>query len=227
MSTFTQLNNKPLDYTLRSIESLDWITLTLVGIFALLAVTRFAYPRRFSEFIQLPITDKYFSLQGKGYEINHPFNVLLFSIQVLCFSLFIFLLLSVFQPNMIAGQWFFIQLTTGIVVFVLLKYVFEKIIAHIFSIEEVINRYLYEKLSYASLLALLLLIGNILFFYIVNPSKLLLWIAMGIILLLFVISLFSSFKRNGNIILTHFFYFILYLCALEIAPYIIVYKLIA
>ena len=38
------------------------------------------------------------------------------------------------------------------------------------------------------------------------------------------IALFYSYKTNGKLIITNFFYFILYLCALEISPYIILYK---
>jgi len=40
------------------------------------------------------------------------------------------------------------------------------------------------------------------------------------------IALFYSFKTNGKLIITNFFYFILYLCALEISPYIILYKVL-
>lgn len=38
------------------------------------------------------------------------------------------------------------------------------------------------------------------------------------------IALFYSYKTNRKLIITNFFYFILYLCALEISPYIILYK---
>ena len=38
------------------------------------------------------------------------------------------------------------------------------------------------------------------------------------------IGLLTSYKSNLNLIKRDFFYFILYLCALEIGPYIILYK---
>ncbi|MDC8002783.1 DUF4271 domain-containing protein [Aureisphaera galaxeae] len=216
-----------MDYTLRTIEHLDWITYVLVGTFGVLALTRWLYPRRFYEFMMLPITDKYFALQGKGYEIKHPFNVALFGIQVVSFSLFIYLILLQREPEIPTKQpWLYIQLLTGVSIFLFGKYVIEKMIANIFNMEAVVNSYLYEKLSYASLISLLALVFNILFFYAIPPNPLILWVFAGTILVLFVISLISSFKRNANLILRYFFYFILYLCALEIAPFIVLYKLL-
>ncbi len=174
----------------------------------------------------LPITDKYFAMQGKGYEIKHPFNVSLFFIQVVSFSLFIYLFLIHKQPEVSTNKWLFIQLFTGVSLFILVKYILEKMIAHIFGMDSIINNYLYEKLSYSSLIAIVVLIFNILLFYTITPNSLILWVAIASIGILFVISLISSYKRNANLILRHFFYFILYLCALEIAPFIILYKIL-
>ncbi|MEL6809920.1 MAG: DUF4271 domain-containing protein [Bacteroidota bacterium] len=215
-----------MEYVIRDIQNWDWVTLVLVGVLVILAVTRHFYPRRFFEFLMLPVTDKYFMLQGKGYEIKHPFNVLLFGVQVLSFSLFFFLFFHITQPDTTAeNKWLFVQLLAGFALFVLAKYYLEKIIAHIFNIEGVINSYLYEKLSYASLISILALLGNVVFFFTYKPSKTVLLVFSSVLALLFLISLISSFKRNWQLILRHFFYFILYLCALEIAPYVILYKL--
>ena len=51
---------------------------------------------------------------------------------------------------------------------------------------------------------------------------------LSVILLFFIVltGLFTSFKAHQSLIKYNFFYFILYLCALEIAPYIILYKVI-
>jgi len=219
-----------MEYGLRAIENWDWVTLILVAMFMVLAVTRYLYPRRFMEFLYLPLSDKYFKLQGKGYEIKHPFNVLLFSIQVLSISLFIYLLLFTFNPvNTQENPWLFVQITTGLGLFILAKFCLEKILAHILNIEGLINDYLYEKLSYTSIISLLILIGNILFYFAFKPSETVetaLFVFALVLAGLYLMSLISSFKRNRNIILRHFSYFILYLCALEIAPYIILYYVV-
>ena len=75
----------------RTIESLDWITFILVGCMILVTVLRVVYPKRFDDFIKLPISNNYFLTKGKFEELKHPFSVLFFLIQVLTLSLFIFL----------------------------------------------------------------------------------------------------------------------------------------
>lgn len=216
-----------LDYSLRDVQNWDWVVLVIVGIFAMIAMLSYVYHKRFKEFIQLPLTDKYFKLQGKVNVIQHPFNAVLFVTQVLSFSLYIFLLFLSFHPDMtFANPWLFIQIITFFAGFILLKYFLEKTIAHIFNLDTLVNGYLYEKLSYTSLISILVFAANILFYFAFKPSKQLLLGFSALIVLLFVISLLSSFKRNWNTILRHFFYFILYLCALEFAPLIILYQLL-
>ena len=193
----------------------------------ILAATRHLFPRRFLEFLQLPITDKYFKLQGKGYEINHPFNMLFFVIQVISISLFLYLLVFTNQPKAIEeNKWLFLQLTTGLSLFILAKYFLEKLFSNILAMEALVNSYLYEKLSYASIISILILIGNVVFYFAIKPSELTIWIFTLVIVALHLMSLISSFKRNWSVILRHFSYFILYLCALEIAPYIILYHMV-
>jgi hypothetical protein len=204
----------------RHIESLDWVTLILVSCFIVIALAKYLYPKRFEEFILLPLTNKYFLIQGKNDLIIHPFNLLLFIVQVCVASLFIFLF---FENKTSGNSWLFIQILTGYTVFILIKMSIEKIISVIFSIEGIINQYIYLKLSYKNFLALLLFLANILFYYIIEPSKVVLIILATCIVFFNAISLIYSYKTYKNNILNNFFYFILYLCALEISPFIILY----
>ncbi len=214
-----------VQYIERHTETLDWVTLLLVCCFVLLAFAKYLYPKRFEEFILLPITNKYFLVQGRNDEIQHPFNILLFASQVISVSLFIYLIIKKINPELPKNNpWLFVQICTGYVVFVFIKFSIEKIIGAIFSIDSLINSYLYHKLSYRNLMAILFFVVNLVFFYVMDPSLNLLFIFVSVILLLNGIALFYSYKTNGNVILSNFFYFILYLCALEISPYIILYK---
>lgn len=217
-----------LEYTVRAIDNWNWITVIWVGIFVLLAITRFLYQKRFDEFLMLPVSDKYFKLQGKGYEVNHPFNIFLFTIQVLSFSLFFYLLISFYRPAAAStNQWLFVQIITGFAGFILIKFLSEKIIAHILNIETVIDGYLYEKLNYMSLISILIFVVNLLFILALKPDKIVILSFLIAVAILYLVSLISSFKRNWQSILKHFSYFILYLCALEIGPYLILYEILA
>ena len=213
-----------MEYVVRTFENLDWITAVLVGCLLCYTLAKYLYPKRFQEFTLLPVTNKYFLLLGKGDEIKHPFNVLLFVPQVVLVSLFLFLFLKTSKYNVENPFILFIQICSAYSVFVLAKFIIEKLIGAIFNLEIIINKYLYQKLSYRNLLAIVLFIGNIIFFYIHQPTITLLLIFLALLIILNIITLFYSYKTNSQLIFSELFYFILYLCALEISPYIILYK---
>ncbi len=214
-----------MELELRNLTDNYWITLIFVGAFVVLAITRSLYPRRFHEFFLLPITDKYFALEGKQYEVRHPFNFLLFSLQTISFTLFIYIILQFQQPDITEKHpWLLLTIISGFLAFVLIKYIFEKLMAVILNIQSFMDGYLYEKLSYANLISLYLLGINVLLFYSLPLTGSTIQAIIIVLLFLQAFSIISSIKRNNTIIFRNIFYFILYLCALEIAPYIILYK---
>lgn len=214
-----------VDFSERLIISTDWTTYLLASCFVLFALAKYFYPKRFHEFSLLPITNQYFFVHGKNDELNHPFNMMLFVAQIICVSIFVFLLFKVFNPSEIQNnQWLFLQICTAYSLFILIKFSLEKIVGNIFSLDVLINNYLYQKLSYRNFLGILFFIGNLFFLYIYPPTASALLIFGGCALALNAIALLYSYKKNGKLIFSNFFYFILYLCALEIAPYIILYK---
>lgn len=209
----------------RTIDSLDWITICLVVCVLLYTTAKLLYPKRFQEFIFLPLTNKYFLVQGRSEQIQHPFNLLLFAAQIILACLFIFLTIKGLRPDLVTeNPWLFVQICTGYTVFIFIKFCIEKIIGAIFSIDVLINSYLYQKLTYRNLLSLLFFIACLILSYVAEPSETLVLVVVSLVVLGNCIALFYSYKTNGQLILSNFFYFIVYLCALEISPYIILYK---
>ena len=207
----------------RTIESLDWITFILVGCVILVTVLRVVYPKRFDDFIKLPISNNYFLTKGKFEELKHPFSVLFFLIQVLTLSLFIFLF---FLEKRELSATIFIKITIASFTFILIKTCIEKLIGSIFDIETIINNYIFTKLSYRNFISLFLIVLNFIFYFSVEPTMLLLFIFSGLIVVLNLFILFINYKNYRSLIFSNFFYFLLYICALEISPYLIIYKVI-
>ena len=207
----------------RTIESLDWITFILVGCVILVTVLRVVYPKRFDDFIKLPISNNYFLTKGKFEELKHPFSVLFFLIQVLTLSLFIFLF---FLEKREVSATIFIKITLASFTFILIKTCIEKLIGSIFDIETIINNYIFTKLSYRNFISLFLIVLNFIFYFSVEPTILLLFIFSGFIVVLNLFILFINYKNYRSLIFSNFFYFLLYICALEISPYLILYKVI-
>ena len=216
-----------MDLEFRHIDNNFVFTLFFLGVFLLLAVGRTLYSKRFIEYISLPLTDRYFALEGKNNEITHPFNILLFTIQWIAYSLYFYLFIDFFKGETGSeNPWLLLQVFTAVAAFVLFKYYLDKLIGHVFSIEPLMHRYLFEKLSYTSLISLVFWILSMIAVYSIHPKSGFFYWSIGVLLLLHLVALISFVKRNYQVIFKNFFYFILYLCALEIAPYVILYKTI-
>lgn len=214
-----------MQYLDRIYTSQDWITLLLLCCIVVTTIVKIAYPLRFQEFLKLPLSNKYFFVFGKNDAIYHLFNVLLFIPQAICVSLLLYKVIAWQNPTMLLETSFlFIKLLGGFTGFVLAKIILEKTIGIIFNIENIIHQYVYQKLSYRNLMSILFIIMLFVVAYIAPINKAILLTFCLITVVINAIALFYSYKTNGKLIIANFFYFILYLCALEISPYIILYK---
>lgn len=200
---------------------MDWVTLIMVGCIVVIAILKVIYPKRFEDFIRLPVSNNYFLAKGKSEELRHPFSILLFLIQLISISLFVYLF---FLEKGKATVLLFFQILSAVFIFIIVKTSIEKMIGAIFSIKNIIDQYIYEKLSYRNFISLLLIIANLIFYFSVKPDLNTLLIFTGILFLINILILFYSYKKYRSLIFSNFFYFLLYLCALEISPYLILYK---
>jgi hypothetical protein len=117
----------------------------------------------------------------------------------------------------------FIQIFTFLSVFVLSKFLIEKIIATSFNIEEFTDQYNLQKVNYRTYVGVLLLPIDAILFYNANLSDFLIYFLIVVILLINLLTYVISLKNYQNLLIGKLFYFILYLCALEIAPYYFIY----
>tara|TARA_B100000768_G_scaffold103950_1_gene96586 strand:+ start:100 stop:690 length:591 start_codon:yes stop_codon:yes gene_type:complete len=193
----------------------------MVGCILIIAILKVIYPKRFNDFIRLPVSNNYFLAKGKSEEVRHPFSILLFVIQLISTSLFVNLF---FLEKGKANVFLFLQILFVVFVFIIVKTSIEKMIGAIFSIEKVIDHYIYEKLSYRNFLSLLLIIINLIFYFSIKPDLNILLILTGILFLVNMLILSYSYKNYRSLIFSNLFYFLLYICALEISPYLILYK---
>jgi hypothetical protein len=117
----------------------------------------------------------------------------------------------------------FIQIATFLLYFILGKYLIEKIVATSFNIDEFVELFNLQKVTYRTYIGVLILPINAILFYYNNIPQIIPIIIIGISLCISVYSYFISIKTYQNAIISKLFYFILYLCALEIAPYYFLY----
>ena len=200
-------------------------TLLLMSSFALIVLTKSFHEIRFQTFLGLFISDKYLKLYGKEQNLNfNSFNILLFFVQIIVFGFTFTFLLQHFIDTFNLPVYI---ITLSVALYILFKYYLEKLIATVFNIEFFTENYNFHKVSYRNLIAIVLLpVIAILQFSPIDRST-----AVIIMLILFVslncIAFILTIKNHQKLIINSLFYFILYLCTLEIAPYLIVLKVIS
>ena len=207
----------------RILEDKDWATALFVFSFALIAVAKTTFENRFSDFLRLLISDKYIKIYKDSSNLMSWFTIILFIVHLLSLAFFIQLLLSYFGFAAKTDWLFYIRVSTLLGVFILSKYLVEKIISVTFNIEEFTEQFNLKKVSYRTYIGILLLPMNFMLFYNNNVSINIIYTVLIAILLINIVTYLNSLKLYQSLIFGKLFYFILYLCALEIAPYYFMY----
>jgi hypothetical protein len=207
----------------RILENKDWATLLFVVAFALVAITKSTYENRFSEFSKLIFSDKYAKIYRDTSNLKGSFIVGLFFVQILSFSFFILLTLHIFGYASKTDWILYIQIATFLLYFILGKFLIEKIVATSFNIDDFVSLFNLQKATYRTYIGVLILPFNAILFYYDNIPKIVPLVIIGVSLCISLFSYFISIKTYQNVIISKLFYFILYLCALEIAPYYFMY----
>jgi hypothetical protein len=207
----------------RIIENKDWATVLFVICFVLIAIIKSVFENRFGDFLKLIYSDKYIKIYKDSSNLMSWFTIALFLVQLISLAFFIQLLLHYFGYVSKSDWLMYIQIVTLLAVFILSKYLVEKIIATSFNIEETLEQFNLQKVSYRTYLGLLLLPVNIIMFYNDFIPITAIYFIIAAILIINLLTYLNSLKIYQNLIFGKLFYFILYLCALEIAPYYFMY----
>ncbi len=208
---------------LRSVGNSDWATITFVAAMILVASSRAVFETRFADFINLAASDKYIKVYRDSSHLRSSFTIAMFIVQLIAVSFFIHLALASFVYG-IKTDWIrFVRIFTLLSVFVLSKFLLEMIIGTVFRIEEFVEQFNLAKVSYRTYIGLFLLPVDLILYYNYSISKTLLFAIIATLLLTNLLTYVVSLKNYQNLLMSKLFYFILYLCALEIAPYYFLY----
>ncbi|WP_406685627.1 DUF4271 domain-containing protein [Seonamhaeicola sp. MEBiC1930] len=208
----------------REIASNEIFTILLVIALAIIAIAKLTAPKRFEDFIFVIGNSKYLKIYSKDQKFLDKFDALLFTNLIISASIFAYIIYQFqFQIKSISINTLF-KFAIGIGAFILVKVLLERLIGSLFELDKILDQYIFQKISYKNYLGILLLPINAIMLYSFNLTLTLIYIMITILLIVNIIGLITSFKTHQSLIKQHFFYFILYLCALEIAPYVILYK---
>ncbi|MDA9289967.1 DUF4271 domain-containing protein [Polaribacter sp.] len=211
---------------MQAIEKIDistnWVTLIfLVLLFSVLLLKGFHRTK---------LKEYFFAFFNKGFIVSeieerasllNRFSVVLFFFTTGTFGLLTFFLMNYFSQEVFLEISLFWKTLLFFVGYLTVKRILEKLFVILFSIQTETVSFLTAKSIYTHTISLWTFPVLILFFYAALPNQIL----FGFILFLFVIKLALLFSNNKNLILSKLFYIILYICAFEIAPPFLLFKL--
>ena len=205
----------------------DWITIILLLTLVFITVLKFSYDERFVKLFSLSYSDKYFTNYSKSKPlIFNTFHLLFFIIINFNISLLIYYAIKAFDPSRIADDFgFFLQIFLIVLLYFIFRYLIGYLLGIVFDLSEEQNRITLLKISnlaYISVFFFPLLV-------LINYSsfalhKILISFSLAVALILLFIRYFSILK-NLKLSFNSFFYILLYLCALELAPILVIYKI--
>jgi hypothetical protein len=210
---------------IRAIPSNEIFTLLLILGLVVIAIARLTAPKRFADFMLVVINSKYLNIYSRDQKFFDNFDALLFGNLILSTSVFGYIAYQHFYNISTISINLMIKMAVGVSVFILIKVLLERLLGSILSIDNLIDQYVFQKISYKNFVGLILLPINALLLFTFSPTTELIYFFIVFLILVNVIGLITSFKRHQNIIKNNLFYFILYLCALEIAPYLFICKI--
>ncbi len=161
-------------------------------------------------------------MYNKKEKLMNWFHIFFTFFQIINFSLFIFLTSKILLQKENDSYPMYPIILGGLVLFILIKIFLQLGNGFIFGVNKVIGELIFKKLSYLNYSSMVMFLANIVLVYIIKDSKVVVYLSIFLILLINAIGWITVLKNHQKFITGNFFYFILYLCALEIAPFIII-----
>lgn len=204
----------------RELVAQDWVTFVIVFAIGLLFLLKIFHPSRLLGY-SLSIVTKGFI--AKRAEENPSYLSAFHGILIMFSVLVISLLLFFSFPNLNTKNSFsgFLMLTIGVTLYFVVRLLIDFFITRLLGVSEFTRYFLLTKSGYLYNICIWGFPAIIVFYYSYNSVNAL-WAFFAVLLLVrFVLILIN----NKNLILSNLFYFILYLCSFEIAPLLILYRL--
>ncbi|MGB5243232.1 MAG: DUF4271 domain-containing protein [Lutimonas sp.] len=212
----------------RMVFSPDWVTILFLIVVLLLAAIKYNFNDRLSAMMSLIYSEKYFTEYAKTKPVLfNGYNILFFFVFFITFSLLIYYGLNAFlNPEFLIDLTYFGKILLGLFVFLIFRIATGALLSIVFEVKEDYMLFSLVKISNLYFISIFTLPILLLVAY-ANTKyyKILIGLAIGFALILFLVRYFRALQ-NDRINFTSIFYLFLYLCALEIAPFILVYKLI-
>lgn len=214
--------NAEMNWLTRTLSSNEWPTYLWVICLLCLAIAKFLSENQFHDFLRIFSSDKYLKVYKENTAFINWFTVVLYILTMISISFLILLTADYYDLASKNDGVVFTRIFTFFSAFLLSKQLIEKIISESFGIEENASQFNFYKISYLTYAGVLLLPLVAIIYYQEQP-EVLLFITLGLFFILTGFSYVKTIQIHQNWLFSRLFYFILYLCALEIIPYYFIF----
>lgn len=204
----------------------DWLTIQFMLIGVLLFVVNYFEKERLRQLFLLPFNSLYFS----NFENSHDylfksFSVIMFIISHITLSIFLYFLYQKFYPNATIENknLYFIIFAIGIGYW-MFRYTIGLFLSWVFDLQDYHSQIVYVKTSLYFSINLYLLILVVLHVYTFDRQGNFILLVLILYSILLAVRYVKFVFSTYNFSVATLFYFILYLCTLEIAPLLLMYK---
>jgi len=205
-----------------------WVSLVFLAILIFLTWAKVLYKDRLLHTASLFFANKYLFIyfNKEKNDVINLFQFLLFMVQLLVLALLIYFANNLWQfsdkLNALNG---YLLLVAGVGLYFCLRYLIGLFLSEILNIKSKYNRIVYDKISYFNNLILWILPFLLLSVYANIYKEFFFKITFFVLVILLILRYGLVLANNKKLIVNNLFYFILYICALEIAPLAIILKL--
>ncbi|WP_158840092.1 DUF4271 domain-containing protein [Polaribacter sp. L3A8] len=201
----------------------SWITILLVCLLACVFLLRGISAVRLRGCASSLINSNFVETEiEENSSFFDPFKNIIFIFSVFVLSLLVYKIYVFYSPSALEGVYAFFKIFGVVFVYFTIKRLSELLLSFLFMIHKKLDFFLVSKSIYLYAISFLVLVAVVLEEYSQLNTLFLVYFS-GV---LFSVRFIFHGVRNKKLIFSELFYFILYLCAFEIAPLFILFKLL-
>jgi len=198
----------------------DGFTIIILLNIIIVTIAKTLNNSKFKQFLLIYLNNSFLKFSSNDNSFLSSFNSLLNVNYIISLSVYISILISYnlhgFNNNFEISIFFTTLLF--IVAFIYTKYLIEILIGWAFNIRKFVVSFNLQKNSFNKLIGIIMILLNSLAIYSFPNSVTFTKISIFLVISLYLVGLYKVIRLNDNLILSNMFYFILYLCTLEIVP---------
>ena len=198
----------------------DGFTIIILLNMIIVTIAKALNNSKFKQFIFIYLNNSFLKFNTNNNSFLSSFNSLLNINYLISLSVYISIIIS-YSSYGINNNFeisIFFKTLLIVIVFVYAKYLIELLVGWAFSISKFIVTFNLQKNNFNKLIGIIIILLNSLAIYSFPNSMTFIKMSIFFVISLYLIGLYKVIRLNDNLILSNMFYFILYLCTLEIVP---------